>query len=80
MRSKIDKSAEELIKHIVPLILENYNEAFSKVGKMSVARFQFTLSVSVCTLFPVVPEALVRAEDDVIGGLVFSWPRAQCSK
>lgn len=38
MRSKIDKSAEELIKHLVPLILENYNEAFSKVGKMSVAR------------------------------------------
>lgn len=43
MKSRVAKSAEELIKHIVPSNLENENEPFRKVGEMSVAHSQFTL-------------------------------------
>lgn len=35
MKSQIAKSIEELIKRIVPLILENCSEPFTKVEKMS---------------------------------------------
>lgn len=64
MKSKIDRSTEEITKNIVPLILGNCTEPFRKVEKISMAHSQFTWSVNVCSLFPVVPEALACHEDD----------------
>lgn len=79
MKSKIVKSTDELIKHIVPLILEDCSGLFRKVEKTSTVHAWFPLSAHACFLLPIVSLVLwVGTVPRIVAagvGVLLPWPQ-----